>query len=102
MKLERTIITLPFFNLGLSKLWLYLITGIDYYTLSPLIDSLKYDLKANNSFYFNKYIPEPIKLNDSLQRAISNEIKQEKIPKKKNANGKKLRPRRRDRWEGGM
>lgn len=91
MKLERTIITLPFFNLGLSKLWLYLITGIDYYTLSPLIDSLKYDLKANNSFYFNKYIPEPIKLNDSLQRAISNEIKQEKIPKKKHLEESKVR-----------
>jgi len=91
MKLKRTLITLPFFNLGLSKLWLYIITGIDYYTISPLIDSLKYDLKANHSLYFNNYIPNPISLNDSLQRAIENEQKNEIKPKRKTFEENKVR-----------
>ena len=78
MNLKRTAITIPFFSLGLSKFWLHIITGIDYFTISPLVDSLKYNLSANNSVLFNKYIPNPINLNDSLQRAISQSKKMEK------------------------
>ena len=44
----------------------------------PLVDSLKYNLSANNSVLFNKYIPNPINLNDSLQRAISQSKKWKK------------------------
>ncbi|WP_158998988.1 NAD(P)H-binding protein [Pigmentibacter ruber] len=82
LKLKRIALTVPFFSLGLSKFWLHLITGIDYFTISPLVDSLKYNLIASNSVLFNKYIPNPVSLNDSLQRAISQAKKYEKVKEK--------------------
>lgn len=83
LKLKRVFITVPFFSLGLSKFWLHLITKIDYFTISPLVDSLKYNLVATQSVLFNKYVPNPINLNDSLQRAISQTKKAEKNKKNK-------------------
>ena len=83
LKLKRIFVTIPFMRIGLSKFWLYLITRIDYHTISPLVESLKHNLKAENSALYDKYIPHTIDLNTSLKNAAEGEKKNKKKPKKK-------------------
>jgi hypothetical protein len=91
MNKKRTIITVPFFSLGFSKFWVYIITGADYFTISPLIDTLKHNLIASNKAIFNKYIPQPIELEKSLQKAIEYESHSKPFKKKNIREEKRVR-----------
>jgi uncharacterized protein YbjT (DUF2867 family) len=75
MHVKRLFVNIPFFNLSISKLWLQLISGMDYDLVSPLVDSLKHDLPAKKSDLFEKYIPNPIPLSESIQYWIAIEEK---------------------------
>ena len=44
---KRFIFSIPFFTLGFSKLWVALFSGTSTTFVSPLIDSLKHDMRAD-------------------------------------------------------
>ncbi|KAB8028073.1 NAD-dependent epimerase/dehydratase family protein [Fluviispira multicolorata] len=71
--LKRYIYPISFSTLYLSKFWVVLITGQYYEIVSPLVDSLKYNMIPKNIKLFQKYIPNPISLKQSLDKAIAKE-----------------------------
>lgn len=77
MGVKRYFIPAPIFSLSLSKLWLQLITKMDYDLVSPLVDSLKYDLPAEKSLLFDETIPSPIPLQASIAYWTQEEHKRE-------------------------
>ena len=76
MNRKRLIFSLSFITVGLSKLWVSLITGTSKFLVSPLIESLKHKMTINpeNSIGFNiNYIS----VEDSVEKALNSK---EKIP----------------------
>ena len=76
MNKKRLIFSLSFITVGLSKLWVSLISGTSKFLVSPLIESLKHKMTLNpeNSIDFNiNYIS----VEDSVEKALNTK---EKIP----------------------
>ena len=76
MNKKRLIFSLSFITVGLSKLWVSLITSTSKFLVSPLIESLKHKMTINpeNSIDFNiNYIS----VEDSVEKALNSK---EKIP----------------------
>ena len=72
MKRKRWIFSIPFFSLGMSKLWVGLFSGSNRNFVSPLIESLRHDmtLKTNISL---KNLPS-FTLKDTIKRASDSTI----------------------------
>ena len=69
MNKKRLIFSFSFITIGLSKLWLSLITGTSKNLTSPLVDSLKHTMTLNNEneFHLNKNF---IGLEKSIEYAL--------------------------------
>ena len=52
MKRKRWIFSIPFFSLGMSKLWVGLFSGSNKNFVSPLIESLRHDMTLKNRSKF--------------------------------------------------
>ena len=59
MNKKRWIFSIPFFSLGMSKLWVGLFSGSSTNFVSPLIESLKHEMTLNpdNKLNIQKNIP---------------------------------------------
>ena len=79
MKRKRLIFSIPFFSLGMSKLWVGLFSGSNRNFVSPLIESLRHDmtLKTNISL---KNLPS-FTLKDTIKRASDSTINIPMAPK---------------------
>jgi uncharacterized protein YbjT (DUF2867 family) len=79
MKKKRWIFSIPFFSLGMSKLWVGLFSGSNSNFVSPLIESLRHDmtLKTNISL---KNLPS-YTLEETIKRASDPSITIPKTPK---------------------
>ncbi|BBH54129.1 NAD(P)H-binding protein [Fluviispira sanaruensis] len=87
MGLKRYIFPISISTLYLSKFWVVLITGQYFEIVSPLVDSLKYNMIPKNIKLFQKYIPNPISLRKSLEKAIAKEKEiQDNSVKQQNSN----------------
>ncbi len=72
MNKKRVIFSIPFFTLGLSKLWVSLFTGSNLNFVSPLVESLKHKMIPEINSSINKLIKTDIV--ESIRNAISNKI----------------------------
>ena len=79
MKRKRWIFSIPFFSLGMSKLWVGLFSGSNRNFVSPLIESLRHDmtLKTNISL---KNLPS-FTLKETIKRASDSTINIPLAPK---------------------
>ena len=79
MKRKRLIFSIPFFSLGMSKLWVGLFSGSNRNFVSPLIESLRHDmtLKTNISL---KNLPS-FTLKETIKRASDSTINIPLAPK---------------------
>ena len=79
MKRKRWIFSIPFFSLGMSKLWVGLFSGSNRNFVSPLIESLRHDmtLKTNISL---KNLPS-FTLKETIKRASDSTINIPMAPK---------------------
>ncbi|WP_375577645.1 NAD-dependent epimerase/dehydratase family protein [Marivirga tractuosa] len=68
MKKKRVIFSIPFFTLGFSKLWVALFSGTSYVFVSPLIDSLRHDMRADETQAF--HWRGKVKIEDSINAAL--------------------------------
>ena len=71
MNKKRWIFSIPFFSLGMSKLWVGLFSGSSTNFVSPLIESLKHEMTLNPDNKLN--IQKDISLNNSINNALTNE-----------------------------
>ena len=71
MNKTRWIFSIPFFSLGMSKLWVGLFSGSSTNFVSPLIESLKHEMTLNPDNKLN--IQKDISLNNSINNALTNE-----------------------------
>ena len=79
MKKKRLIFSVPFFSLGMSKLWVSLFSGSSHNFVSPLIESLRHDMtlkKQDILSIFPKYT-----LSETIKRALDPSVIIPKIPK---------------------
>ncbi|WP_296623162.1 NAD-dependent epimerase/dehydratase family protein [Marivirga sp.] len=65
---KRIIFSIPFFTLGFSKLWVALFSGTSSTFVSPLIDSLRHDMRADKSLAF--HWKGEVKIEESIQKAL--------------------------------
>ncbi len=72
MKLKRFIFSIPFFTLGFSKLWVALFSNSSRTFVSPLIESLRHDMrvKENQPYAFEKL---DITIDESIHKAINSD-----------------------------
>ena len=79
MKKKRWIFSVPFFSLGMSKLWVSLFSGSSHNFVSPLIESLRHDMtlkKQNILSIFPKFT-----LSETIKRALDPSVIIPKTPK---------------------
>ena len=76
MNKKRLIFSLSFITVGLSKLWVSLITGTSKFLVSPLIESLKHKMTLNPENKIDLDI-NYISVEDSVEKALNTK---EKIP----------------------
>ena len=76
MKKRRLIFSLSFITIGLSKLWVSVITGTSKFLVSPLVESLKHKMTLNPENSVNLPI-NYISVEDSVEKALYPE---EKVP----------------------
>ncbi len=79
MKKKRWIFSVPFFSLGMSKLWVSLFSGSSHNFVSPLIESLRHDMtlkKQNILSNFPKFT-----LSETIKRALDPSVIIPKTPK---------------------
>ena len=72
MKKKRWIFSVPFFSLGMSKLWVSLFSGSSHNFVSPLIESLRHDMTLKKQDFlsiFPKYT-----LSETIKRALDQSI----------------------------
>jgi uncharacterized protein YbjT (DUF2867 family) len=69
---KRWIFSIPFFTLGFSKLWVALFSGTNTTFVSPLIDSLRHDMRSDKSQLFNWKGTVPIE--ESISKALHEQI----------------------------
>ena len=70
MNKKRWIFSIPFFTVGLSKLWVSFFTGSNINFVSPLVESLKHRMipdKKHNDLYQINYTP----IEKSIKRALN-------------------------------
>lgn len=73
MNKKRWIFSIPFFSLGMSKLWVGLFSGSSTNFVAPLIESLRHDMTLNNQD-FMKFFPS-IELSETIKKALDKSIK---------------------------
>lgn len=76
MKKRRLIFSLSFITIGLSKLWVSVITGTSKFLVSPLVESLKHKMTLNPENSVNLPI-NYISVEDSVEKAL---YPDEKVP----------------------
>jgi hypothetical protein len=74
---KRLIFSIPFFTLGFSKLWVGLFSNSNRTLVSPLIESLRHDMKIDNNYQFDI---DYTSLTSSLKNGLKEDIA--KIPKR--------------------
>mgnify|MGYP001409318133 FL=1 len=79
MKKKRWIFSIPFFSLGMSKLWVGLFSGSSTNFVSPLIESLRHDMTLKDSS-FMELLPN-FSLSETIIKALDKKVK---IPKNPN------------------
>ena len=67
MKKRRLIFSLSFITIGLSKLWVSVITGTSKFLVSPLVESLKHKMTLNPENSVNLPI-NYISVEDSVEK----------------------------------
>ena len=72
MKRKRWIFSIPFFSLGMSKLWVGLFSGSNKNFVSPLIESLRHDMTLKTSISL-KNLPS-FTLKETIKRASDSTI----------------------------
>ena len=72
MKRKRWIFSVPFFSLGMSKLWVGLFSGSNKNFVSPLIESLRHDMTLKTSVSL-KNLPN-FTLKETIKRASDSTI----------------------------
>lgn len=72
MKRKRLIFSIPFFTLGFSKLWVALFSNSSRTFVSPLIESLRHDMrvKKNQPYSFNI---QGTSIDESIEKALGEE-----------------------------
>ncbi len=73
MKKKRWIFSIPFFSLGMSKLWVGLFSGSNSNFVSPLIESLRHDMTLSSKLVL-KDLPD-YSIKETIQRALDKNIK---------------------------
>ncbi len=68
--LKRRFIPLSVFTVGLSLLWLRLVTGAPRQLAAPLVQSLKHPMLARDRRIFERYALEPMPISEALDRAL--------------------------------
>ena len=68
---KRWIFSVPFFSLGMSKLWVGLFSGSSTDFVSPLIESLKHEMTLNPDHSLNQ--KNSISINKSIEKALHQE-----------------------------
>ena len=79
MKRKRWIFSIPFFSLGMSKLWVGLFSGSNKNFVSPLIESLRHDMTLKTSISL-KNLPS-FTLKETIKRASDSTITIPMTPK---------------------
>ena len=79
MKRKRWIFSIPFFSLGMSKLWVGLFSGSNKNFVSPLIESLRHDMTLKTSISL-KNLPS-FTLKETIKRASDSSIAIPMAPK---------------------
>ena len=69
MNKKRLIFSLSFITIGLSKLWVSLITGTSKFLVSPLVESLKHKMTLNPENMVNLSV-DYISVEDSVEKAL--------------------------------
>ena len=77
MNKKRLIFSLSFITIGLSKLWVSLITGTSKFLVSPLVESLKHKMTLNPENMVNLSV-DYISVEDSVEKAL---YPKDKVPK---------------------
>ncbi len=75
---KRWIFSVPFFSLGMSKLWVGLFSGSSTDFVSPLIESLKHEMTLNPDHSLNQ--KNSISINKSIEKALNQEKTIPKLP----------------------
>jgi uncharacterized protein YbjT (DUF2867 family) len=78
MKKKRWIFSIPFFSLGMSKLWVGLFSGSSTNFVSPLIESLRHDMTLKDAS-FMKLLPN-FSLSETIIKALDKKVKIPQIP----------------------
>ncbi len=73
MKKKRWIFSIPFFSLGMSKLWVGLFSSSPSNFVSPLIESLRHDMTLTSKLVL-KDLPE-YTIKETIKRALDKNIK---------------------------
>ena len=73
MKKKRWIFSIPFFSLGMSKLWVGLFSGSSTNFVSPLIESLRHDMTLKDSS-FMELVPN-FSLSETIIKALDKKVK---------------------------
>ena len=69
---KRWIFSVPFFSLGMSKLWVGLFSGSSTDFVSPLIESLKHEMTLNPDHRLNQ--KNSISIQKSIKKALHEEL----------------------------
>jgi uncharacterized protein YbjT (DUF2867 family) len=80
---KRLIFSVPFFTLGLSKLWVGLFSDTHPTFVSPLIESLRHEMTVDESTHDGLSLP-PIQysIEESIKNALSNKHSIPKLPRR--------------------
>jgi len=86
MKKNRLVFSVPFFSVGLSKLWVSLFSGSSMNFISPLVESLKHKMIPDNK-YLKIFKTKSLTIDESIFNALTKEPP--KLPKFKKINSEK-------------
>ena len=79
MKKKRWIFSVPFFSLGMSKLWVSLFSGSSHNFVSPLIESLRHDMTLKKQKILSNF--PKFTLSETIKRALDPSVIIPKTPK---------------------
>ncbi|MEO1256311.1 MAG: epimerase, partial [Bacteroidota bacterium] len=72
MRKKRWIFSIPFFTLGFSKLWVALFSNSSRTFVSPLIESLRHDMRIKNDQPYD-FQPPRVNIEESIRKALNDE-----------------------------
>jgi uncharacterized protein YbjT (DUF2867 family) len=78
MNKKRWIFSVPFFSLGMSKLWVGLFSGSSPNFVSPLIESLRHDMTLKEQDFLSVF--PKFSLKETIKRALDTTVIIPKIP----------------------